>query len=107
MDAYAGFPPGPYARKPVVYLRKPIPDHGLPRSADQMQEILDEIEAALAEGRRIYLHCRTGIGRTNLVAGCWYASAGAGANRGGTSPMVMPPPWRSRRRCEHSRVART
>ncbi|MEX1993994.1 MAG: ADP-ribosylglycohydrolase family protein [Steroidobacteraceae bacterium] len=77
MDAYEGFLPGPYARDPVVYLRKPIPDHGLPQSADQMQEILDEIDAALAEGRRIYLHCRAGIGRTNLVAGCWFASAGA------------------------------
>ena len=26
----------------------------------------------------MYLHCRAGIGRTNLVAGCWIANAGGG-----------------------------
>ncbi len=75
-ESYEEFLPGPYAREPVVYLRKPIRDHGLPDSNGQMQEILDEIDAALAEGRRIYLHCRAGIGRTNMVAGCWFADSG-------------------------------
>ncbi len=67
---------------PVVYRRLPIPDHGLPHSAEYMQEILDALDAALGDGRCIYLHCRAGIGRTNLVAGCWFASEvsnGAGA----------------------------
>lgn len=76
-EPYESFLPGPYSSEPVVYLRKPIPDHGLPETAAQMQEILDELDAALAEGRRVYLHCRAGIGRTNLVAGCWFAAAGA------------------------------
>lgn len=80
LDSYEEFLPGPYARDPVVYLRKPIRDHGLPESAEQMQEILDELEAALAEGRCIYLHCRAGIGRTNLVAGCWFANTGVGGD---------------------------
>ena len=80
LDSYEAFLPGPYARDPVVYLRKPIRDHGLPESREQMQQILDELEAALAEGRCIYLHCRAGIGRTNLVAGCWFASAGGGGD---------------------------
>jgi ADP-ribosylglycohydrolase len=75
-EPYEEFLPGPYSREPVVYLRLPIRDHGLPRSRQHMQEILDELDAALAEGRRIYLHCRAGIGRTNLVAGCWFAEAG-------------------------------
>ena len=80
LDSYEEFLPGPYARDPVVYLRKPIRDHGLPESPEQMQEILDELDAALAEGRCLYLHCRAGIGRTNLVAGCWFASAGGGGD---------------------------
>ena len=64
----------------IAYLRKPIRDHGVPESDARMQEILDAVEAALAEGRSIYLHCRAGIGRTNLVAGCWLAGrAGGGA----------------------------
>ncbi len=66
------------AKRDVVCLRKPIPDHGLPESAEKMQEILDALDGALADGRRVYLHCRAGIGRTNLVAGCWIASHGGG-----------------------------
>jgi ADP-ribosyl-[dinitrogen reductase] hydrolase len=62
----------------VAYLRRPIRDHGLPESAAHMQRILDTLDRALAEGRSVYLHCRAGIGRTNMVAGCWIASQGAG-----------------------------
>jgi len=76
-EPYESFLPGPYSSRPVVYLRLPIRDHGLPETPEQMQQILDELEAALDEGRRIYLHCRAGIGRTNMVAGCWFAAGGA------------------------------
>ena len=62
----------------IAYLRKPIRDHGVPESDAHMQEILDALDGALAEGRLVYLHCRAGIGRTNLVAGCWLASRGGG-----------------------------
>ena len=76
LDAYEDLLPGPFTPQAVIYLRKPIRDHGLPESPEQMEEILDELDAALAEGRRIYLHCRAGIGRTNLVAGCWLVGGG-------------------------------
>jgi ADP-ribosyl-[dinitrogen reductase] hydrolase len=58
---------------PVRYLRFPIPDHGVPRDIRQMHEVLDELDKALATGRRVYLHCRAGIGRTGTVAGCFLA----------------------------------
>lgn len=76
VDDYERWLPGPYGREPVDYVRKPIRDHDLPEHAGQMAEILDELDAALAEGRRIYLHCRAGIGRTNLVVGCWLVRRG-------------------------------
>jgi len=57
----------------ATYLRRPIPDHGVPQSEADMRMILATLEHALAEGRSVYLHCRAGIGRTNLVAGCWLA----------------------------------
>ncbi len=64
----------------IAYLRRPIRDHGVPVSDAAMREILDALEGALAAGRTVYLHCRAGIGRTNLVAGCWMANRhGAGA----------------------------
>jgi ADP-ribosyl-[dinitrogen reductase] hydrolase len=58
----------------ATYLRRPIRDHGVPQSEAGMREILAALDRALAEGRSVYLHCRAGIGRTNLVAGCWIAS---------------------------------
>lgn len=76
LPPYEALLPGPYGRDAVAYVRKPIRDHGLPRHASEMLEILDELDAALAEGRRVYLHCRAGIGRTNVVVGCWLARHG-------------------------------
>ena len=57
----------------LTYSRYPIEDHGLPRSRSQMHEILAEIDAALASGHRVYVHCRAGIGRTGTVVGCFLA----------------------------------
>jgi ADP-ribosylglycohydrolase len=72
------YAPGPYG--PVVYSRRPIRDHDLPRHAAQMVEILDEVEEALARGHRVYVHCRAGIGRTGMVIGCHLARRlGSGA----------------------------
>ena len=76
LEPYESWLPGPYGRDAVAYLRKPIRDHALPERVEHTIEILDEIDAALAEGRVVYLHCRAGIGRTNLVAGCWLSRHG-------------------------------
>jgi ADP-ribosylglycohydrolase len=60
----------------VLYLRHPIPDQKVPRDPKQMRRIQDDIAAALAEGRALYLHCRAGIGRTGLAAGCFLVEQG-------------------------------
>ncbi|MBV9343973.1 MAG: ADP-ribosylglycohydrolase family protein [Gammaproteobacteria bacterium] len=60
----------------VAYFRQPIHDHGLPDSPARMSEILDCLAAALRDERRVYLHCRAGIGRTGTVAGCWLVEQG-------------------------------
>ena len=35
-----------------------------------MREILDCLDDALRSGRKVYVHCRAGIGRTGTVVGC-------------------------------------
>jgi ADP-ribosyl-[dinitrogen reductase] hydrolase len=60
----------------IDYLRKPIPDHGVPSEPAHMAEILGCLREAMREGRLVYLHCRAGIGRTAMVAGCLLAEQG-------------------------------
>ena len=62
----------------VLYFRKPLPDHGLPEAPSRMTGILESLRRALDSSRSVYLHCRAGIGRTGMVAGCFLAEQGLG-----------------------------
>lgn len=59
----------------VRHFSFPIPDFGLP-TPEQMNSILDAIDETLQEGRKIYLHCWGGIGRTGTVVGCYLVRLG-------------------------------
>jgi hypothetical protein len=64
MRPYADdLPPG------ARHVRMPIQDFGVP-TEQEMVAILDTIDAALADGQHVYVHCRAGIGRTRTVIGC-------------------------------------
>jgi hypothetical protein len=62
------------------YLRCAIRDTDVPSEIAQMQGLQSRIRNALALGRRMYIHCRAGIGRTNLVVGCYLAEGGLDGN---------------------------
>jgi dolichol-phosphate mannosyltransferase len=57
----------------MQYVRSPIPDMHVPGNPSQTSEIIATIRAALAAERRVYVHCRAGIGRTGLIVGCLLA----------------------------------
>ena len=59
----------------VKHQRFPIGDFGLP-APEQMMSILDMIDAELQAGRKIYLHCWGGIGRTGTTVGCYLVRGG-------------------------------
>ena len=56
--------------------RSAIADTWVPKNPEQMQQLLWDIRTALSLGRRVYVHCRAGIGRTGLVIGCYLAEEG-------------------------------
>jgi hypothetical protein len=58
------------------YTNSPIADSGVPQGTAQIQGLIAEIRAAIEARRRIYIHCRAGIGRTGLVVGCYLADEG-------------------------------
>lgn len=60
----------------VIHSRRPISDMSCP-STEQMREILDEIDNALAVAHNVYVHCWGGVGRTGTVVGCYLVRGGA------------------------------
>jgi protein-tyrosine phosphatase len=68
----------PYAglvRPPARHRRMPIRDLGVP-SRRELVAILDEIDAEIAAGGLVYVHCWAGCGRTGVVVGCWLVRHG-------------------------------
>jgi protein-tyrosine phosphatase len=47
----------------LSFERFPIPDRGVPVSADAAAQLFDSIASRIAIGRSVGVHCRAGIGR--------------------------------------------
>ncbi len=84
----------------VTHQRHPIPDLGAP-TPQAMTATLDALDAALAAGHTVYVHCYGGIGRTGTVVGCWLVRHGLSgaaaleyiaAQRAGTPDGARPSP---------------
>ncbi|WP_419913106.1 protein-tyrosine phosphatase family protein [Candidatus Poriferisodalis sp.] len=60
----------------VEHSRHSIVDLDVPQSPQDMAAILDAIDAALSEGKTVYVHCWGGVGRTGTVVGCWLVRHG-------------------------------
>jgi ADP-ribosylglycohydrolase len=79
----------------AAYLRSPIPD-GSVAAVAQMRTLQGQLRAALAKGRRVYVHCRAGIGRTGMVIGCHLVEEG----RDGASALEhLNRLWQQSARC--------
>jgi len=57
------------------YGRFEIVDFNIPKTA-HMRLILDTLDLALLQDRRVYLHCWGGVGRTGMVVGCYLVRHG-------------------------------
>ena len=68
----------PYAElvvPPARYLSRPIRDFSVP-TRESLVATLDEIDAELAAGGVVYVHCWAGCGRTGVVVGSWLVRHG-------------------------------
>ena len=68
---------GPLYGMQVTHQRFSIGDLSLPKEP-QMRTILDTIQGALAAGRKVYVHCWAGVGRTGTTVGCYLVRNGMG-----------------------------
>ena len=58
------------------FISLPIPDRQVPSSESELTAILEKIDADLASGKNVVVHCRQGIGRTGLVVACLLVTKG-------------------------------
>jgi hypothetical protein len=64
----------------ITFKRIPIKDGSVP-SRMVIGHILDNIDAGIAAGRPVYVHCLGGLGRTGTVVGCYLARHGVANGR--------------------------
>ena len=73
----------------VVHERHPIVDMRVPRRPREAAGVLDAVDAALDDGRNVYLHCWGGVGRTGTMVGCWLVRHG----RTGDEALAQVAKW--------------
>ncbi len=71
---------GKALKRLTAYYRLPIRDEWVP-SKEEMVEILDVIDTAISAGRKVYVHCLHGRGRTGTVIGCWLVRHGMSSTK--------------------------
>ena len=69
-------PYGSLVEPPARYVNRPIVDFSVPTRAG-LVATLDEIDAELAAGGIVYVHCWAGCGRTGVVVASWLVRHGA------------------------------
>lgn len=60
----------------IEFLSIPIADRCVPLSAKDTWELARRLDQALAQGKKIAIHCRQGVGRAALLAACVLAASG-------------------------------
>jgi protein-tyrosine phosphatase len=85
----------------IGHYRFPIKDHHVPKTMEQLQDILTTIDRLLKSGRKVYVHCWGGIDRTGVIVACWFVFRGLTAKRAfaeyerrwATNPMAHMLDW--------------
>jgi protein-tyrosine phosphatase len=57
-------------RSGIEFLHLPIADRGVPPARAPLLALVNTLHSRLQQGQAVAVHCRAGIGRTGLVAGC-------------------------------------
>lgn len=60
----------------IGYLNFPIADRSVPPGAAKIEKLIEAIETEIQNGVSVVIHCRMGIGRSSIIAGCILKRAG-------------------------------
>jgi protein-tyrosine phosphatase len=64
----------------IEFISFPIRDGSVPASVTQTADLVDRMLALLRNGSSIAIHCRAGIGRSSVIAGCVLLKLGFPSN---------------------------
>jgi protein-tyrosine phosphatase len=64
----------------IEYINFPIPDRSAPRKNKNFRNFIGRLEERIDAGNSIVVHCRMGIGRSSIIAGCLLLKAGYKTN---------------------------
>lgn len=67
-------------RQGMRFVSFPIGDFGVPSSTDEVLALARSLAASIADGKKVAIHCRAGIGRSGTVAACVLACRGIDAD---------------------------
>jgi ADP-ribosylglycohydrolase/protein-tyrosine phosphatase len=67
-------------RMGLEVIRHPIPDCGVPSDEGRLHQTVTKVLTAAEAGRSVMIHCRGGLGRAGLIAGCCLVALGVGAD---------------------------
>lgn len=60
----------------LAYFSFPIADRDVPRDRDARRELVGQLITDIQAGRGVAIHCRSGIGRSALIAACVLTATG-------------------------------
>ncbi len=63
----------------IEFVSFPIPDRSVPTSDVDAERLVSRLDATLARGKSMVIHCRQGIGRSGLIAAGLLIGRGVGA----------------------------
>ncbi len=63
-------------QKGVEYFNFPISDRNIPSNAAKVDDLINRINDKIKTGKSVAIHCRMGIGRSSIIAGCVLQLAG-------------------------------
>jgi protein-tyrosine phosphatase len=75
ITAFREISPETLASFDITYLHVPVPDQ-FPPNLDQARKILEFFNEMKSQGRPIFVHCQTGVGRTGTVLHLYYLARG-------------------------------
>ena len=54
----------------IEYVNFPIADRNVPKPYPEFHNFIHQLKEKLSAGRHMVIHCRMGIGRSTIIAGC-------------------------------------